>query len=385
MAKVKSVSVRLATPDDAHLFRYTNSNLVSMNTCPTLAIVKDQMALGYPSNSRAMALEAGAAMHEMFAAVRLWQLWKHDFPTVATEAFGDLAKYADNIPPLIHFHGKRLFGKDRWEGMLELVPVASQEDDRTNCLNFCLQALYSSGFYDDPSDSRRTMSNLEEAAIMYIDRWDFKRHPIWIRDINDPESDVGIEIKFDVVITYTFERYLTVEQLFTEQSTFEKSYLFSGTLDGLHIRDDQLIIGENKTASRLDEAWRQSFEMSSQITGYALAGTVFTQEPITKGVVWGVQIPLPKSYDYGGLIVEHVTRESFKTERWFAWFLYTVQTYERYHNDPHSAPKFTHSCNRYFRPCHMIPFCASDDDEQKLALEEMVPLEDRYDDLKGGD
>jgi hypothetical protein len=33
----------------------------------------------------------------------------------------------------------------------------------------------------------------------------------------------------------------------------------------------------------------------------------------------------------------------------------------------------------------MIPFCASDDEEQKLALSEMVVLEDRYDDLKGGD
>jgi len=153
----------------------------------------------------------------------------------------------------------------------------------------------------------------------------------------------------------------------------------------LHHRDSQLVIGENKTASRLDEAWRQSFEMSSQITGYALAGTVFTQEPITKGVVWGVQIPLPKSYDYGGLVVEHVTRESFKTERWFDWFLYTVQQYEAYQNNPHDAPKFTHSCNRYFRPCHMIPFCASDDEEQKQALSEMVHLEDRYDDLKGGD
>ena len=282
MSKVKSVSVRLATPDDAHLFRYTNSNLVAMNTCPTLAIVKDQMQLGYPSNSRAMALEAGAAMQEMFAAVRLWQLWKHDLSEAGNDDTADL-------PRLVNFHGLRLFGADRWESMLEQVPVASQEDERTQCLNFCLQALYSSGFYDDPSDNRRTMSNLEEAAIMYIDRWDFKRHPIWIRDVNDPESDVGIEIKFDVVISYTM--YYEEASNFGKASgsaEYTKEYLFSGTLDGLHLRDGILVIGENKTASRLDEAWRQSFEMSSQITGYALAGTVFTQQPITKGVVWEI-------------------------------------------------------------------------------------------------
>lgn len=376
MNKVKSVSVRLATPDDAHLFRYTNSNLVSMNTCPTLAIVKDQMQLGYASNARAMALEAGAAMHEMFAAVRLWQLWKHDLGEAGN------ATISDPIPTLIMHHGNRLFGQERFETMLEQAPGASAEDERTQCLNFCLQALYSSGFYDDPSDARRTMSNLEEAAIMYIDRWDFKRHPIWIRDINDPESDVGIEIKFDVVITYEFEDFRADDEGSPRPTA---SYLFSGTLDGLHLRDGHLVIGENKTASRLDEAWRQSFEMSSQITGYALAGTVFTQQPINKGVVWGLQIPLPKSYAYGGLIVEPITRESFKTERWFEWFLYTVQQYEAYRDNPHNAPKFTHSCNRYFRPCHLIPFCASDDDDQKQALTEMVHLEDRYEDLKGGD
>lgn len=381
MNKVKSVSVRLATPDDAHLFRYTNSNLVSMNTCPTLAIVKDQMQLGYAANARAMALEAGAAMHEMFAAVRLWQLWKHDLSEAGDIEQTSFVSSDIVIPSLVQYHGVRLFGSERWESMLEQAPAASQEDERTQCLNFCLQALYSSGFYDDPSDGRRTMSNLEEAAIMYIDRWDFKRHPIWIRDINDPESDVGIEIKFDVVITYEFEDFRADDE---DSPRPTASYLFSGTLDGLHLRDGHLVIGENKTASRLDEAWRQSFEMSSQITGYALAGTVFTQQPISKGVVWGLQIPLPKSYDYGGLIVEPFTRESFKTERWFDWFLYTVQQYERYQDDPHSAPKFTHSCNRYFRPCHLIPFCASDDEDQKQALTEMVHLEDRYEDLKGG-
>lgn len=375
-SKVKSIYVRLATPEDAHLHRYTNSSLIAMNTCPTWAIVKDQMKLGYASNGRAMALEAGAAMHEMFAAVRLWQLWHHDLPQPISDQHYDLVCY----------HGKRLFGEDRWQDMLQIWESSVDEDERTTCLNFCLQALYSSGFYDDPSDNRRTMSNLEEAAIMYIDRWDFTRYPIWIRDKNDPESDVGIEIKFDVVVTYELEA--PADETGTSPIFYTKDYLYSGTLDGLHIdpkRDNCLFVGENKTGSRLDEAWRQSFEMSSQITGYCLAGTVFTEQPMDRAVVWGVMIPLPKSYDYGGLVVEHVTRESFKTERWFDWFLYTVSQYETFADNPHNAPKFTHSCNRYFRPCSLIPFCASDDEEQKLALAEMVQLEDRYEDLKGGD
>jgi len=42
-----------------------------------------------------------------------------------------------------------------------------------------------------------------------------------------------------------------------------------------------------------------------------------------------------------------------------------------YANDPVAAPKYTHSCNRYYRPCVLIPFCYGDDDEQSRILGEM--------------
>jgi hypothetical protein len=44
----------------------------------------------------------------------------------------------------------------------------------------------------------------------------------------------------------------------------------------------------------------------------------------------------------------------------------------QWQNDPIGAPKYTHSCNRYFRPCSLIPFCYGDDDEQRAIMEEMV-------------
>lgn len=358
MSKIKSVSVRLATEADSHLDTYDNTKLTAANTCPTWGITTYQMHKAISEGGRAMALEAGSAMHEMFAAVRLWQLWKHDLKE------HDLPFYPDDdkgIPMLVYHHGLRLFGRDRFEGMLE--EIREGEDERTNCINFCLQSLYSSGFYDDPFDKRRTMSNLEEAAIMYIDRWDFKRNPIWIRDINDPESDVGIEIAFDLVITFVLH------------SGEIKEFRFTGKLDGLHIRDTALRVGENKTASRLDDAWRQSFEMSSQITGYALAGSVFTQQPIEKAIVWGLAIPLPKTYDNGGLVVEYVNRPSHMLARWFDWFYHSVSMYEDFRNNPQAAPKYTHSCNRYFRSCALIPFCTADDEEQSLILGEMVHKE----------
>lgn len=345
--KVLSVAVRLATEEDAHLPAYDNTKLQAGNTCPTWGVLRYQMHKAFASNSRAMALEAGSAMHEVFAAVRLYQLYRYQLqpidPALALES--------------LDYNGRRLFGDERFEEMF--AELNRHEDERDRCMNFCLQALYSSGFYDDPSDRRRTMTNLEEAAILYIDRWDFNRNPIWVRDITDPHTDVGIEIAFDVVITYTFE------------GGVQRNYRFIGKFDGIHQRDDRIIVGENKTASRADEAWRLSFEMSSQVTGYMLAGSVWTEQPIERAIVWGSVLPVPKAYD-NGLVVEHVSRKDYHFARWFDWFLHTVDMYERYHNDPIAAPKYTHSCNRYFRPCSMLAFCTADDEDQKQALDEMV-------------
>lgn len=342
--KLLSINTRLATAEDKHLPTYDNTKLQAANTCPTWGILRYDMHRTFSNNSRAMALEAGGAMHEVFAAVRLYQLWKYDAPKELADQFLD-------------YHGKRLFG-DRFENIRACLDT--EEDERTQCMNFCLEALYSSGFYDDPGDRRRTMSNLEEAAILYIDKWNWKRLPIWIRDHSDPTSDVGIEIAFDVVITFTFEGGVT------------QNFRFTGKLDGLHLRDGQLCVGENKTASRLDEAWRMSFLMSSQITGYCLVATVWTGEACTDAIVWGLGIPLPKSYDNGGLITEYVTRETHQFAAWFDWFLHSAAIYSRYKNNPHDAPRYTHSCNRYFRSCSFIPFCCSNKEDQMLMIEEMI-------------
>ena len=348
MSKIVSVSLRLATPEDAHLPTYDNTKLQAANTCPTWGIVRYQMHKTFQNNSRAMALEAGQAMHELFAAARLYQLHFHQGCS----------------EELFHHHGVRLFNKDRFDGMLEEL---RHEDDRDRFLNFSLQALYSSGFYDDPSDNRRTMTKLEEAGILYLDRWDHKRNPIWVRDMEDPKSDVGIEIAFDIVIEFTLED--------DSGTQFTKEVRFTGKLDGLHIRDSVMTVGENKTAARIDEAWRMSFEMSSQVTGYCLSASVWSGLPVNKAIIWGLAIPTPKAYD-NGLTLEYVNRYNHHFERWFEWFLHTVELYERYENDPIKAPKYTHSCNRYFRPCSLIPFCVADDEDQLATLEEEMVTEE---------
>lgn len=349
MDKIVNIQVRLATPDDSHLPAYDNTKLQAINTCPTWGITRYTLHKTPTSPGRAMALEAGQACHEVFAAVRLWQLIEYDFKERSPEFRLEAMQY----------HGARLFGKERFDGIILPHWLGNAEDDRTRCINFCLAALETSGFYDDPSDRRRTMSNLEEACLLYIERWDWKRHPIWIRDADDPCSDVGIEIAFDIVLTYTY------------QSGRVRSYRFIGKADGIHWRDGRIVIGENKTASRTDVAWEMSFDMSSQITGYTLAASTWTGSIVERAIVWGLVLPLPKSNPDGGITVLHPRRESHHVARWFEWFIHTVDLEESFNKNPIEAPKYTHSCNRYFRPCSLIPFCHATDEDAEVMLSEM--------------
>lgn len=353
--KPTSIRVRLATEDDQHLPSYDNTKLTAINTCPVWGIVRYAKHKTFPTNSRAMALEAGGAMHEVFAALRLYQLIYHTLPALGVEQ--------SIIDQSLTFNGHRLFGEDKFEGALRPA-LETEEDERTRKLNFCLAALYAAGFYDDPADRRRTLSNLEEAAILYIERFDLDRKQIWVRDPFDPQSDVGIEIAFDLVIEFEFEDGIV------------RSYRFVGKFDGLEVKDGEIMVGENKTASRLDEAWRMSFELASQVTGYMLAASVWTQQNVRKAYVYGVQIPQPRSSDIGGLSNEFVTRQDYHFARWFGWFLHTVDIAERYGDDPVNAPRYTHSCNRYFRPCNFIAFCASDEEDQRLILEQEMVVDE---------
>lgn len=357
LPKIERVSMRLATADDADLEAYDNTRLQAINTCPVWGQLRYGMHKSMSGPGlRQMALEMGSAAHEVFAAVRLWQL----------------RKYQGNIP-LSDFHGPRLFGAARYEAMQNAVD--DREDDRSQSLAFCLSALETSGFHDDPSDRRRTYTNLEEGCITYIDRWDWNRMPVWIRDGTDPESDVGIELPFDVVLSFTLSggsrRLASDGQSASDNSEYEVSYRFIGKADGLHVRASKLCLHENKTASRLDEAWRQSFLLSSQITGYCLSLSLWAGQPIESAEIHGMSIPLPKSYDFGGIVRETVERRKHDFERWFNWFLHTVMLDQQFKNNPYDAPRYTHSCNRYFRPCSMIPFCDGDDEEQKRIVEEM--------------
>ena len=345
-----SASFRLATPADNALESYDNTKLVAMGVCPTWGIVRYQMHKRVPTTGRAMALECGHAMHQVFAWVRLCSLWQQ-----TRSEHGTLA---------LNVHGARLYGLDRLRHI-----NSDAGDPAADFIDFvkrgAIAVLDTSGYYDDERDKRRTLSNMEEAAFHYIDRWRWE-HKVWMRDTCNPAGDVGIEWPFELVVDI-------------DDLTFK----LTGRIDGIHVRDGRVVLHENKTASRLNDAWEMSFATSSQVTGYCVAASVYTQAPVRSADIFGLSIPLPKTYDYGGYVRTTVSREDFHFERWVNWLAGTVKMYEQWENDPFSAPMFTHSCSRYFRPCSLIPFCDVDDTERKAMLDEMVddewnPLADKH-------
>ena len=338
----------MATSDDAHLPTYDNTKLVALNTCPTWGIVTYQMHKTMGDGSgRVMPLECGAAMHEVFAFVRLMTLHRQLLADTDSMRGGMLA---DNA--YLH-HGTRLFGHNRLDTITSLCS-GSDHVERTK--SGSIAVLDTSGYYDDPRDKRRTLSNMEEAAYAYIDRWRWDQ-PVWMRDPNNPQGDVGIEIPFDLVCTFESDG---------------KQVRLTGKIDGIHVHaGDNITLHENKTASRLNDAWSSSFALASQITHYCVAASVFTMRSVRKADVLGLCIPLPKTYDYGGFVRESVTRQDHHFARWIQWLRHTIGLAEEYADNPYDAPKYTHSCNRYFRSCSLIPFCDADDTEQRDIINEM--------------
>ena len=344
LADITDVDIRLATEDDKDLPGYDHTYFSNLSMCPRWGIIRYGHHKKMSEGGRSMALEAGSASHEFFAAVRFLEL------------------YDQGLREHFDYHGPRVFGDERWPAMADfIIDPEGDEPSEAERLNFCLTALHTSGFYDDPRDKRRTLANIEESCIAYFDKWEFGRRPVWIRDPEDPSSDIGIECGVELVLTFK-----------SSYGTF--SFRYTGRVDGVHHRtptDKSIVIHENKTGARIDSTWVESMRMTHQISGYAVWASVYTHSHCDRGMAIGMAIPLPKSYDYGGIVYEPVARNEHHIHNWLEWCLFCYQIDRQFKGDPMSAPAFTHSCNRYFRPCAFIPLCNAPREEQKDILDEM--------------
>tara|TARA_R100001594_G_scaffold149616_1_gene207968 strand:- start:642 stop:1754 length:1113 start_codon:yes stop_codon:yes gene_type:complete len=355
--KLKDLNTRMATNEDSHLPAYDHTKLSAVNTCPTWGILRYSHHKKMPGEARAMALEAGSASHEAFAAIRLYQ---YKYFQAKSETQRDIAKAA----------GIRLFGNDRYQRICSVLSETATH--RTNAINFAIESIESTDFYDDIGDSRRTLSNISESIIAYIDAYDMERYPIWERNPEDPNSDIGIEIPFDIVVSVEWDNAMfpiAIDGNNLTSKTIECR--FTGKLDGLHWNKDKLIVIENKTGARLDDSWLAQWILSHQITGYCIAAATFTNISCLHALVSGMRIPIGK-VPAEGIRKELVPRSSILFEKWANWFVTSVETEQQWRNNVVDAPMYTHSCNRYFRSCSFLPFCAAESvNEKKQIIEEM--------------
>lgn len=339
---------------------YDFTKLTAVNTCPTFGVLRyalHRTEIPMTASGRNLAIEAGKACHDFFAAVRMWTLlhttdWLKGYELSFSEADGP------NLNKMIENHGYKLFGQQRWEDMLS---QPQDGDPFTNCLNFSLSALHTSGYYDDPSDRKRTMANMEAACINYLQRYMQSNMPVAVKG-----DLIGVEIPF----------VLKVTRINYDSST--TTHYYCGRIDGVHRYGDALLVAENKTAANLSSSWSASFAISAQVTGYTIAGTEIFQEEVTDAFVMGTQIPVPRDA-YNGVRFEFQSRTLDDRIRWAEWLFHSIETYEKYIDRPTYAPRYSHSCNRYFSACQFIPLCASPREEQEaiidqLRIEEWSPL-----------
>jgi len=323
------------------------STMSAINTCPRWGLINSWHGKHLNAGvDRVLPLEAGRAMHDVFACIRFFDL-------IHSIGVGHKPDYDGVVLKRIFDYATKLFATKedplRWQQAFSYY--LSSEDEITRCMQMCLNLLETSGYYDDPRDNRRTMSNLESAAINYIQRYPLGRFvPIMTDKL------IGVEVPFDVTVHDSRDNPLV---------------RFIGRVDGVCVdtmrpNDKVPEVHENKTGSRIDTVWSNSFDTSNQVTGYCIALSCMLDLPIRNVVMWGLQIPVPKSSSYtDGIMRYPTTRNEASFHEWQTWVQHTLAVIDRYEADPVNAPMYTHSCNRYFRSCSLIPLCCESSAEQR--------------------
>ena len=138
---------------------YDFTTLNAIETCNRWGLVTYRKNKAMREPTRRLALEAGNAMHQFFAA---WNVYEK--PALRDKLFGD-------------------------KGQLDIfMSTAEQAEPAQRRLTFALEVLNASGFYDDPNDRRRTLANLEASCIY------------WSEMQTGQYEIVDVEVPFDITI-----------------------------------------------------------------------------------------------------------------------------------------------------------------------------------------
>jgi hypothetical protein len=237
--------------------------------------------------------------------------------------------------------------------------MCDSHDEFENLTELCFAVMATSDWTDDPGDQTRTLGNMQSAAIKYCEErlLSMNNWPIYVEDVKNPKCQVGIEQHFDVTLRFEDEVHVR----------------YIGTIDGLVKKKekDRWYLDENKTSVRLGDGWALSFDMSHQITGYCAASTAVFGFPVMKPRVTGIKIK-PSGGPDDIRVLEPEERTAYSLHRWGQWVREMSEKFDRYEKDWEYAPRYTHSCLRYFRPCSLLPFCCDDPEGRQEAFSKQM-------------
>lgn len=337
---------------------YVTSSLVeAVNTCPKWGIIHSVQHKRFVTGFRQMALEAGSLMHEVFSALNLWHIAANQ-----------------HLPYHADYHGRQLFGTDRWNALSFTKLVTASETNPEAALDSLAYAVIAtSDFYDDPNDKNRTIANLNHAAseLVYYFLKNHVRFNIYVADKDDPRKPIGIEQSLDVVF-----------DCWTEVTANGSSVLiiplrFIGLIDTVYQNPitNLVTLGEYKTTSSMSDGWREAFKTRHQISAYQGALGAYFDNVSWDTILTGSNIPVRKTTPP----LDHfiVNRDPQFVISFLQTALHSMQIINTYRDsDAIYAPMFTHSCNRYFRPCSLIDLCSSEITDQQIMHEQMVITEE---------
>jgi hypothetical protein len=320
----------------------TSSMLEAINTCPRWGLINSLHRKSFSDTARSMALEAGSAMHEIFAMLNLFQIG------LAQQNYSAMADAGEKMFP------------GRWKGMTADIDPGADQFAKDMIETALLRCLASSEFHDNPEDARRTTSNLEAAIFELVNHWMSvgSSYNILVED-----GTIGVEQSLDFIMS--------------EYSDFKDPIRFIGLADAVYVNYDtsNLTLGEYKTASRVTSSYIDSFNTRHQVTLY-LAGlaALYGEERVSKNAIITAST-LPPSKTKQNVESWMVGRDSDSFLDLFNAARFAMEIIDRWGGDPTSAPMFSHSCNRYFSTCSLMPLCTCSASDRKDTFDGMYTRE----------
>ena len=327
-------------------FMLSHSIMDAIHQCPRWGMIRYVYKRAFNEGGRSMALEYGSFLHECMAAIRLWRVW-----------------HVQQLPKHAAFHAERLFA-DNNKILLttdDFVRFLSEsEPDYQGLTHFIFRFIACYDWEDNPSDKNRTQSNLEACVVKYLQQTFpmYNEQHVYIQDPNEPSTPIGIELPIDLIITSSLDPNNPIR--------------FIGTMDGLSLltKTDELLVEEHKTASRPDEHYRNAWRVQTQPSGYKSAVHALYNADISKVRVTVHKTKPNGKHDDLSEFIEF--REPEAIGDWCKELFYTRDMIAPFIGDPCRTPRFTHSCNRYFTSCALIPFCSQNDETRQQMFAGMV-------------